>query len=720
MAWLSNLAGRAEAFLENLDQAAATSLDKVGIASPQKQTQDYLQEKEMLRKEEAKSFMTSDSFLGPSRPIQAHTKQTSGSVAPNSPTEKKLSDVLKDTSKSDVDEDKLFAFLNSPTTPKSSSPAFGGKKPTRRSAPPKHQTPTRMKSPTTTLKEDTDGFPRRKTSDKSRSSSTSKMPEDHTTVQAHLPTDVQPHPPVDQPHPPVDQPHPPIDLRSHTPVDPETHPPSGHRTHPPVDHQTHPLTGSKSNTANTTSQVSTPQSKSPINNVSSPFQPSWLDAFQDTSVMDNGEEHDSQDGVDTRVREGEPIAQPQPSDGNQPYSVDDCRVDDVGVGGGGVDDRRVDDGGVGGGSVGDGGVGGDGVGDDDVKGRVKDEVEDPELTEMRVKLSNLELENQLLRREISSLNEEMSSTGSRLKHLQDSNARYQQEIMLSKERISSLENDLLVSTSALEDANANYSTKCEEFDFLSQKMSIAEQEMKTAKESLLQTTAENSRLVQDASDISGAHHSALNSLRQQLSTAQQNLTRETQAHQKIKDALEEGKRSLSEELAVVKEELRKSQQVLSERTVADGQLNEKLSATLGNYECLQKEYQEYKHKATTILQAKSQEITKLKSDSRGPPEALEEVQLEKDLLEDKLAKYEVMISDLQGEAKTIEEGAEAEISRLEASLAVAKENLVREQNSHSELQLEMGRLKSELDQSRMELLQQSSALTAKIKVIVCL
>ena len=36
--------------------------------------------------------------------------------------------------------------------------------------------------------------------------------------------------------------------------------------------------------------------------------------------------------------------------------------------------------------------------------------------------------------------------------------------MLSKERISSLENDLLVSTSALEDANANYSTKCEEFD----------------------------------------------------------------------------------------------------------------------------------------------------------------------------------------------------------------------------------------------------------------
>ena len=31
------------------------------------------------------------------------------------------------------------------------------------------------------------------------------------------------------------------------------------------------------------------------------------------------------------------------------------------------------------------------------------------------------------------------------------------------------------------------------FQFLSQKMSIAEQEMKTAKESLLQTTAENSR-----------------------------------------------------------------------------------------------------------------------------------------------------------------------------------------------------------------------------------
>jgi hypothetical protein len=41
----------------------------------------------------------------------------------------------------------------------------------------------------------------------------------------------------------------------------------------------------------------------------------------------------------------------------------------------------------------------------------------------------------------------------------------------------------------------------------------------------------------------------------------------------------------------------------------------------------------------------------LKSDSRGPPEAIEEVQVEKDLLEEKLAKYEVMISDLQGEAK---------------------------------------------------------------------
>ena len=352
MAWFSNLAGKAEAFLENLDQAAATSLDKVGISTPSKQAQSHLEEKQRLRNEEEQSILTSDSFLGPSRPIQPQTKQGRGST-PTSPVEKKSLDTSKETPpKADVDEDSLFAFLNSPT-PRDRQGT--GRKQSGRSASSKQRTPSGVRSSTTGRRDETDG-PSKKHSKKPKSP---------------LPTGNSQSRPLTLTHPDT---------------------PTSVTSHPSADTQPLPVTATDDDKEILVSQVTTSPETTPIKvdtptKSSSVFDVSWLNALDDREPTSGGgqpggggggggvTEHTPGDNVqsgDTHVETVQPDVQHS--------ETEDVRRD------------LMDDGGV----------------------------EDPEVTEMRVKLSNLDLENKLLKREISSLNEEMSDSGTRLKQLQDS------------------------------------------------------------------------------------------------------------------------------------------------------------------------------------------------------------------------------------------------------------------------------------------------------------
>ena len=356
MAWFSNLAGKAEAFLENLDQAAATSLDKVGISTPSKQAQSLLEEKQRLKNEEEQSLLTSDSFLGPSRPIQPHTKQGRGST-PTSPVDKKSLDVGKETpSKADVDEESLLAFLNSPTPRDRQGTGTGtGIKPSGRSASSKQRTPSGVRSSTTGRRDETDG-PSKKQSKKPKSPPPTGNSQSRPLTLTH----------------------------------PDT--PISVTTHPSADTQPLPITATDDDKEILVSQVTTSPETTPIKvdtptkSSSSIFDVSWLNTLEVREPTSEGGQSDG--------RGGGVVADHTPGDNVQ---SGDMQVETVqpDVQHGETEDVRRD-------PMDDG------------------EVEDPEITEMKVKLSNLDLENKLLRREISSLNEEMSDSGTRLKQLQDS------------------------------------------------------------------------------------------------------------------------------------------------------------------------------------------------------------------------------------------------------------------------------------------------------------
>ena len=120
MAWISQIAERAEALFENLDQATASSMEKAGIATPRKTPSDHRERRE-VEQESTLSF-TSGSSLGPSQPVRGgrEAKPTTPTPAkpatPATPTQD-TSLPLKSPSASakEYNDESLFEFLNTPS-----------------------------------------------------------------------------------------------------------------------------------------------------------------------------------------------------------------------------------------------------------------------------------------------------------------------------------------------------------------------------------------------------------------------------------------------------------------------------------------------------------------------------------------------------------------------------------------------------------------------------
>ena len=140
MAWLSQIAERAEALFENLDQATASSMEKAGIATPRKTPSDHRERRE-VEQESTLSF-TSGSSLGPSQPVRGgrEAKLTTPTQAkPTTPTQAKPTTPTQDTSlplkspsasAKEYDDESLFEFLNTP----SKQPQSGTKRGSSRSS----------------------------------------------------------------------------------------------------------------------------------------------------------------------------------------------------------------------------------------------------------------------------------------------------------------------------------------------------------------------------------------------------------------------------------------------------------------------------------------------------------------------------------------------------------------------------------------------------------
>lgn len=116
-----------------------------------------------------------------------------------------------------------------------------------------------------------------------------------------------------------------------------------------------------------------------------------------------------------------------------------------------------------------------------------------ELEEWKQRVSNLELENKLMKREVSSLNEELSSVTLRVREASASRAQYEAEIQGLREQVSRADHALRQLRSHEEDLQASLEARDSQIEVLRTQLAAADRALSESKEQVAFSKREQER-----------------------------------------------------------------------------------------------------------------------------------------------------------------------------------------------------------------------------------
>ncbi|NXT90853.1 GOGA5 protein, partial [Anhinga rufa] len=217
-------------------------------------------------------------------------------------------------------------------------------------------------------------------------------------------------------------------------------------------------------------------------------------------------------------------------------------------------------------------------------------------------LSNLRLENQLLRNEVQSLNQEMASLIQRSKETQE-------ELNKSRERVEKWnvdhsKSDRMVRElrARVDDLTEAVGAKDSQLAVLKVRLQEADQLLSARTEALEALQSEKSRIIQDHSEGSSLQNQALQTLQERLRDADSALKREQESYKQMQNEfaarlskMEAERQNLAEGITVAE------RKYLDEKRRAD-ELQQQVKVTKNHLESAKQELTDYKQKATRILQ----------------------------------------------------------------------------------------------------------------------
>ena len=118
-----------------------------------------------------------------------------------------------------------------------------------------------------------------------------------------------------------------------------------------------------------------------------------------------------------------------------------------------------------------------------------------ELEEWKQKVSNLKLENKLMKREVNSLNEELSSLMLKVKEGSNSKAQYEGEMQTLREQVSRADHTLRQLRSHEEDLQASVEARDSQIEVLRTQLSAADRALSEANERVALSKREHERYV---------------------------------------------------------------------------------------------------------------------------------------------------------------------------------------------------------------------------------
>uniref|UniRef100_A0A8C9WPX1 Golgin subfamily A member 5 n=1 Tax=Scleropages formosus TaxID=113540 RepID=A0A8C9WPX1_SCLFO len=335
----------------------------------------------------------------------------------------------------------------------------------------------------------------------------------------------------------------------------------------------------------------------------------------------------------------------------------------------------------------------------------------------------LRLENQLLRSEVASLNQEMAALIQRAKDAQE-------ELNVAQARTDKWNSDqsrtdrtIRELRSQVDDLKEALSAKDGQLAVLKVRLEEADHLLLSHNKALEAAQTERSRILQDHTEGSKMHSQALETLQERLREAETALRREQDNCRQMQSEFSERSTKMEgEKQALVEAVTAAERRATEERRRAEEQ-QQQLKSARSATEIAKQELQDYKHKASRILQSKEKLISSLKEGSglevleggvAGSLE-LEELRHEKELQREEIQKLQGQIQSIRAEMQDLEVQALAEAETWREQQQELREQQLHQAQAKQEVQAELERCKQELQYMEEEHHRTKSTLQSRIK-----
>ncbi|XP_004837087.1 golgin subfamily A member 5 isoform X2 [Heterocephalus glaber] len=338
-------------------------------------------------------------------------------------------------------------------------------------------------------------------------------------------------------------------------------------------------------------------------------------------------------------------------------------------------------------------------------------------------LSNLRLENQLLRNEVQSLNQEMASLLQRSKETQEELNKARARV--EKWNVDHSKSDRITRElqAQVDDLMEAVAAKDSQLAVLKVRLQEADQLLSTRTEALEALQSEKSRIMQDHSEGSSLQNQALQTLQERLHETDATLKREQESYKQMQNEFAARLNKMEMERQNLAETVTLAERKYSDEKKRVDELQQQVKLYKSNWESSKQELIDYKQKATRILQSKEKLINSLKEGSgfEGLDSSvansmeLEELRHEKEMQREEIQKLMGQIHQLKSELQDMEAQQVSEAESSREQLQDLQDQVAAQKASKQELETELDRLKQEFHYVEDDLYRTKNTLQSRIK-----
>ncbi|CAK6975613.1 golgin subfamily A member 5 [Scomber scombrus] len=338
-------------------------------------------------------------------------------------------------------------------------------------------------------------------------------------------------------------------------------------------------------------------------------------------------------------------------------------------------------------------------------------------------LSSLRLENQLLRSEVASLNQEMASVIQRAKDLQDdlNHARLRADKWNSEQ--SQSDRTLRQLRSQVDDLTEALSAKDGQLAVLKIRLDEADQLLKSRCTALEEAQKETSRIMQNHTEGSSMQSQAFDTMQERLREAELGVRREQDSYRQMQTEYAGRLSRLEAERQTLAETVTAAERRGTEEKLRVDDIQQQLKSAKAAAEAAKQELQDYKHKASRILQSKEKLISSLKEgsgldtlDGSGAMAMeMEDLRHEKEMQREEMQKLQGQVRTLQTEIQDLENQALTETEAWREQQVQLQEQQALHNRAKQEVEAEVERYKQELQYLEEEQHRAKTTLQSRIK-----